>query len=386
MTRALIFLLAAAVFPISQDASARPLAWSVFKHDNSRSGRTTTIGPQNSLIKWQTLLPNFGIQSAQAIGRNTIIYTGSVHGTFYAFNPDGSIRWQRHLGRHQITAAPAIGRDGTIYIASEDGILHALSPRGRTLWTFDLNGYAGPSASPAIGDDNTIYVSAEKFYALNPDGSLKWSYDPGSYVAGPPAIAKDGTLYFPSTDYLYAVNSDGSLKWQAQGHSAYPPGSSPAIGKDGTIYINSFDGTLQAFAPDGSFKWKFQTPGIVTDVPSSPAIAKDGTIYFGGAGEYQGSGGYFYALNPAGTLKWKFFAGCGQTAATVGGDGTIYFGNDWCGAIHALNPDGSEKWKHENVFDYARTAPVIGADGTLYTGLLAGPTTPDKGGLFAFGP
>jgi outer membrane protein assembly factor BamB len=121
------------------------------------------------------------------------------------------------------------------------------------------------------------------------------------------------------------------------------------------------------------------------DVPSSPALAKDGTIYFGGGGEYQGSGGYFFAVHPDGSLKWKYFAGCDQTAPTIAGDGTIYFGSDGCGAIHALKPNGADKWAYYNLFDYARTAPVIDADGNLYAGLLGGPEGTDQGGLIAFG-
>ena len=386
MKRSLTPLLVVAICFATPCASVTPAAWSVFKHDNRRSGRTATVGPQTLTVKWTHRLHAFGIQSPQAIGRNGTIYTGSVRGMFYAFRPNGSIRWKLNLGKHQITAAPAIARDGTIYIAAEDGILHALTPHGLPKWTFALEGYAGPSSRPAIGTDGTIYVGALKFYAINPDGTLQWSYTPDFYLTGPAAIADDGTLYFPSTDYLYAVNADGSLKWRSPGHGDYPLGSAPAIGKDGTIYVNTYHGTLHAYRPDGSFAWKFDTPGIVTDVPSSPAVAKDGTIYFGGGGEYQGNGGYFYAVHPDGSLKWNYFAGCGQTAPTIGGDGTIYFGSDWCGAIHALKPNGTGKWTYSNIFDYARTAPVIDADGNLYAGLLGGPEGTDQGGLIAFAP
>ncbi len=44
-------------------------------------------------------------------------------------------------------------------------------------------------------------------------------------------------------------------------------------------------------------------PSIV----SSPAIASDGTIYFGTM--IGGSEGYIYALNPDGTLKWRYLTG-----------------------------------------------------------------------------
>jgi hypothetical protein len=377
-----ILLLLLAVTTPAHGASS----WSVFKHDGSRTGRTSVIGPQTNTVKWMAPVGSFGIQSPQVIARNGTIYSSSLRGIFYAFKSDGTIRWQRHLGRHQITAGAAVAPDGTIYVAAEDGILHAFSPHGDPLWTFDLAGYAGPSASPALGADGTIYVGAGRFFAIAPDATLKWSYDTGGAIAGPPAIGKDGALYVPSTDYLYAINLDGTLRWRAKGHGAYPLGSAPAIGGDGTIYVNTNDGVLQAFRSDGTFAWKFPTPGIVMDVPSSPAVARDGTIYFGGAAEYQGRGGYFYAVNPDGSLKWKYFAGCDQTAPTVGGDGSIYFASDYCGSIHALNPDGSAKWAYYNIFDYTRSAPIIGPDGTLYAGLLGGPLYPDQGGLIAFGP
>ena len=46
-------------------------------------------------------------------------------------------------------------------------------------------------SSPAIGTDGTIYVgggydSDGKVYALNPDGSLKWSYQTGGEVISSP--------------------------------------------------------------------------------------------------------------------------------------------------------------------------------------------------------
>lgn len=124
------------------------------------------------------------------------------------------------------------------------------------------------------------------------------------------------------------------------------------------------------------------------DVPSSPAIGADGTIYFGGAGEYpRRGGGYFYALSPAGTLKWRYFAGCDQTAPSIGGDGTIYFGTNDCVTIRALNPDGSLKWCYGKTFGaYMRSAPAIGRDGRMYSGFLVNPLYLPQGGLLAFAP
>ena len=93
-------------------------------------------------------------------------------------------------------------------------------------------------------------VMIAMLYALNPDGSLKWSYQTGGEVYSSPAIGADGTVYVGSCDgKVYALNPDGSLKWSyTTGDSVY---SSPAIGADGTVYVGSGDGKVYAFNKTG---------------------------------------------------------------------------------------------------------------------------------------
>jgi len=359
--------------------------WSAFKNGTDRTGRTDRIGPQTNHVAWQHVLNHPGIQSPAVIAHDGTVYVGSVVGVLYAFRPDGSVKWSTKLSKFEITAAPAIGADGTIYVAAENEDLHAFARDGTLKWVFPTKGYGGPSSSPVVGSDGTIYTGADRCYAVNPDGSLRWKFNTGSYITGPAAVAADGTVYVPSAGYLFALDAAGRLKWRAAGIAEYPPGSAPALSKNGDIYINTNDGVLHAFAPDGSLLWTYRTEGIVIDVPSSPAIGRDGSIYFGGGGQYNGNGGYFYAVHPDGTLKWRFFAGCDQTAPSIGGDGTIYFESNGCGALHALNQDGSVKWTlYKNA--YMRSAPAIGAGNRLYAGWLADPTYSPYGGLLAVGP
>ncbi len=158
----------------------------------------------------------------------------------------------------------------------------------------------------------------------------------------------------------YVGSQTGSLKWKFQtGGKIF--GSSPVIGSDGTVYIGSGDDYLYALNPDGSLRWRFKTGDWIS---SSPVIGADGTVYVGSLDDY------LYALNPDGSLKWKFKTGgwINYSSPAIGSDGTVYVGSD-DQYLYALNPDGSLKWKLKTG-DWHRisSSPAIGSDGTVYVG------------------
>ena len=94
--------------------------------------------------------------------------------------------------------------------------------------------------------------------------------------------------------------------------------SSLVIGSDGTIYIGFLN--LYAINPNGTLQWKFTMSDWLM---SSPAIGNDGTIFVG-CTDYK-----FYAINPNGTLKWTFSTnGLVESSAAIGNDGTVYFSSD----------------------------------------------------------
>ena len=110
-------------------------------------------------------------------------------------------------------SSPAIGTEGTLYVGSKDKKVYAINPDGSLKWSF-LTG-DDVDSSPAIGTEGTIYVGSydEKVYAINPDGTQKWSLQTGSLGRSSPAISSDGTIYLGSTDNrFYAINgSSGGL-------------------------------------------------------------------------------------------------------------------------------------------------------------------------------
>jgi outer membrane protein assembly factor BamB len=72
-----------------------------------------------------------------------------------------------------------------------------------------------------------------------------------------------------------------------------------------------------------------------------------------------------YAINPDGTLRWRFETGDGvYSSPAIGSDGTIYVGS-FDHNLYAINADGSLKWKFETG-GTVKFSPAIGSDGTIY--------------------
>lgn len=260
------------------------------------------------------------------------------------------------------TSGVAIDSNGTIYLSSLDE-LYAINPNGTLKWTYDI---LSINSSPSIGLDGTIYVASQEYLtAINPDGTLKWNLTPGYKYPSSPAIASDGTIYIAGQwgeKYcsLYAINPDGTSRWTCnltnlcQRVDAYYS-SSPAIGSDGTIYVGTTDFRIYAVDPNGSIKWNYLTHHYIL---SSPAIALDGTIY---VCSYDGG---LYALNPDGSLKWRYSgSSISWSSPCVGLDGTIYVGFSYY--FRAINHDGSLKWIY-SADSKIDSSPAIASDGTIY--------------------
>jgi outer membrane protein assembly factor BamB len=238
---------------------------------------------------------------------------------------------------------------------------------GTLKWRYFTSVYREIKSSPAIGSDGTVYFGSlnDTLYALNPNGTLKWSYSTNGDIYSSPAIGSDGTIYFGSYDnYLYALNPDGSLKWRYDAGTSIH--TSPAIGSDGTIYFGQMwgeyhHGEFNALYPDGTLKWSYVTD---CDIYSSPAISQDGTIYFGTFSWENDN--YLYAFNPDGTVKWRYPSSNIRPAPTIDSYGNIYF-IAYDLRLYALNQDGTLRWRCQEGFS-TRSTPVMGSDGTIYCG------------------
>ena len=370
------------------------------------------------------------ITSSPAIAPDGTIYVGSTDCSLYALKSDGTVKWRYVTGDH-IVASPTVGSDGTVYVGSNDRQLYAINPDGTLKWIYPTKVVL--SSSPALGTDGTIYVGGthldktilctgspvvqlSEFYAINPNGTLKWNITLSGNVNSSPVIASDGTIYigstgdilfdrinpcdaateFPASDanplypvngHVYAINANGTLKWDFKTLGAVD--SSAAIAPDGTIYIGSdystyaykgadktnlmeigslSTGFLYAINPNGTLKW---VTDLFGDVKSSPAIGSDGTIYVGSDKED------VFAVNPDGTIKWQYpTRGPVRSSPSLAADGTIYIGSNDA-SLYGLNPDGTLKFRFIANAS-VNSSPAITADGTVYfaSGIPVNPDYP----------
>ena len=366
-------------------------SWPMFRHDPRHTGCTPYTGPATPAIKW-TFAAKEGIASSPTIGVDGTIYIGAgwtrsgPDSSLYAINPDGSLKW-RFATQGGVFSSAAIGPDGTIYFGSLDNSLYALEDHGsyaHLKWATPLVFWI--YSSPVIGADGTIYVGCLDFhlYAIDPGGSIKWKYGTDWCVFSSPAIGSEGEIYFGSKDErLFAMEDSvtyGKLRWSYAAGTFYDGhlvDSSPAIGSDGTIYVGTdpygaagqtpvpVDTVFFAINPDGSLKWKF----VMEDgVESSPTIGPDGTVY---VGSYDGN---LYAIRDAGdegVLEWTFpTGGWVDGSPTVDGCGTIYVGSR-DSTLYAINPDGTLRWSFLTG-DGIESSATIDDNGILYIGSFDG--------------
>ncbi|KYK26685.1 hypothetical protein AYK20_08735 [Thermoplasmatales archaeon SG8-52-1] len=207
----------------------------------SSNGRIYAVNP-NGTKKWSYKTDGF-IACSPVIDNDTL-YCGSHDTHVYAiYKNNGTLKWKYNSA--DWIWGLSIADDGTVYFTNCAGYLIALYTNGTRKWRRDLG--LSASGSPAIAEDGSIYVAVSHdswiyrsdIFCINPNGNTKWRYDYYTeHIHTSPAIDKYGIIYFGTCDgWLLALNPDGTLRWSFKTLDFIH--SSPAIGEDGTIYISS---------------------------------------------------------------------------------------------------------------------------------------------------
>jgi outer membrane protein assembly factor BamB len=235
----------------------------------------------------------------------------------------------------------ALGRDGAIYFGSWDKNFYALNPDGTLRWHFQTAGEI--VSSPTIGAGGMIYFGSHdgKLYAVAADGTKQWQFPTGGPILSSPAINGEQCLYFTSVEgNFYAVNLDGRLRWRLRTGGITE--SSPVIGPNGTIYVAVND-RLWAITPEGKKKWERLGDG--PPIESSAVVFADGSVCFASPWTLVS----FFPDDANLAIKWTFYhAGSGSASPAVAPSGMLYTpshlaGNAFC-AIRAGEPLAHSPW------------------------------------------
>ncbi len=265
---------------------------------------------------------------------------------------------------------------------------------GRVKWRFQAaSDYI--LQRPVVGPDGTIVAhdSSGNVYALQADGSLKWTFKTRVFAAGPPSIGLDGTVYVADSSTITAIKPNGSLKWtftEPQGGQGVIAG--PTVGPDGNIYAVTDIGGLGALAlsPSGQLLWSNTGDPVMAEQaqlgvemsfgPSHPGGAVDQFyVTFDDFGSSERD--HMYAFRLTGEQVWtiplfmtKDSSGMmQQQRPIVGPDGTVFLsatvatGGNW--SLNAFDPaSGALLRSYFPSPGLGMSVPTVGPDGRVYFG------------------
>jgi outer membrane protein assembly factor BamB len=173
--------------------------------------------------------------------------------------------------------------DSRVIVAHSNTISALMYDSGEEDWDFNVGTNAG---APGVAHDGTIIFGGDggTVFALNPDGSFKWSWQTLGPVKAPPAFSDNGRAYIGGYDRrLYCLDvATGARLWSYTGTNEFR--QAPIVGSDGRIYVHDRVGRLYCISPSGQLIWSVVVPA--TEGRGEMSMGEDGTLYVAGSGIY----------------------------------------------------------------------------------------------------
>ena len=181
-------------------------------------------------------------------------------------------------------------------------------------------------------------------------------------VIGPKEFLYVGTnTWLPqdTTNYFYSINPNGTLRWTFYTGETHLTNSGFWVDRDSIIYFGSQGGFVYAIDIYGNLKWKHDYGmNIFSHIMN---IDLDSSIYVASA-----DGNLYSIYKHNGDIRWQvsYDGGFGVSSPTFSPNGqTIYIvGHD--SNLCALNLDGSLKWKF--ICRPAKVIPMVDNEGNIY--------------------
>lgn len=319
-------------------------------------------------------------------GKTYYIPTSNPGGHLFAFDvATGNAKWAYQISAVTYGGGAMVGTDGTIYVCGEkDKTVYAVNPDGTGKWTSTVDGDMG--AFPALSSDGTLYCATDKgtLYAINAStGVAKWSkaIDVTSR-AGAITVDASNNVYAGTDVAVYKFNASGAEQWKII--MSVTERGAFAMDASGTVLYAALKGGGGLSAIDmttGNIKWSFPNGSSGGDA-YFPIVGPDGTVYFNEKGS--STSRKIYAINSSGSLKWEKHVGASFTycGAVLADNGKIYCGTQGkTGNNYILygfdTTTGDIVYSHESA-DQFMSAATIGPDNRLYIGTI-GTVNSNKG-------
>lgn len=306
-----------------------------------------------------------------AKGRSTLVFGGK----------ENRIAMEVHEWRdHRVVAVLQTATSGSVTLTRDLWLLQLSDTAAVTLPLQDLpsqpHGYSVPvqPAAPWPLFRRDQRNTGQSRLPAQYNGGLPWSFQTGGAITAAPVIDQSGIVYFGSADgFFYAVGPDGSELWRFR--TGGPISAAAALvrpvpsSEPPSVLVPSSDRRLHRLStePEGErLLWTFEAPVLPRSsagigFAGGVAIGHDGTIY---AGSEDRS---YYALTPAGELKWIYKTGdSARSTAAVDASGTIFWGGG-DGLLRAVGAGGTAQWTRRTLGVVAASA-TLGGDGNLYAG------------------
>jgi len=308
--------------------------------------------------------------------------------------------WTHEEGSSSSPAFVLEGFDGTLYygngnlFSGGDGTIWAVNMDGSTKWTFDSpeGGWAKPLG--ITPDNSVIYVGTNDLFGGSPffgtisgldtaDGSMLWSVEAwdimGWFFGSNLGLVVENGDFVTIADLpdqgfasstMLRINQFGDVIWKKK--ISYNGWSAPAQGVDGHIYVNvqPFLGQPKIIAVDVETGSTVHQYSYESSPNSIFESQTDVAVRPDGKVVFA-SGNTGYCLNPDLTLAWS-----STWPASVVLEGAIGIGfNNEIYAhsgthLFALNADGAPLWLKPYTSNWM--CPAIGADGMIYIGSRSG--------------
>jgi outer membrane protein assembly factor BamB len=213
-------------------------------------------------------------------------------------------------------------------------------------------GCSGPRAKPSAPCMADTECRADR---ICHDGRCRFVEEVLAELALPPSPTEPGALPRSANGFMGDAGHTG--RSEHRGPSAEPSMlwtyqtgarvfASPIAGHDGTIYIGSLDGQFAALNPDGSLKWRYAAGDKI--YPSALVV---GTSVLFGTHQRE-----LVSLSLDGQPRWKLpLQDVVDASATLGPDGRVYVVSN---GAYALDLLGRIYW-HRPTAGHVRSAPVI---------------------------